>query len=121
MPTAARPRLPIPEGRAMARRRVVVITGASAGVGRAAARAFADDGADVGLLARHAGRLTVARKEIEARGRRAVAVPTDVSDAEQVEAAARAVEAELGPIDVWVNNATVTVMSPVSEMTPEEF
>lgn len=102
------------------KRRVVVITGASAGVGRAAARAFADDGADVGLLSRDPGRLATARAEIEARGRRASVVPTDVSDPDQVERASRVVEDELGPIDVWVNNATVTVMSPVAEMTPAE-
>jgi NAD(P)-dependent dehydrogenase (short-subunit alcohol dehydrogenase family) len=105
----------------MSRRRVVVITGASAGVGRAAARAFANDGADVGLLARGPERLEAARREIEARGRRAVAIPTDVANPDQVEEAARAVERDLGPIDVWVNNATVTVMSPIAEMTPDEF
>lgn len=105
----------------MAKRRVAVITGASAGVGRAAARAFAEDGADVGLLSRDPGRLDTARKEIEARGRKAVVVPTDVSDPDQVEVAAQTVEDALGPIDVWVNNATATVMSPVADMTPEEF
>jgi NAD(P)-dependent dehydrogenase (short-subunit alcohol dehydrogenase family) len=100
---------------------VVVVTGASAGVGRATARAFARDGADVGLIARGRGRLESARSEVEALGRRASIVQTDVADAAQVEAAAEQIEAELGPIDVWVNNAMATVFAPLSETTPEEF
>lgn len=100
---------------------VVVVTGASAGVGRATARLFAAQGADVGLLARGSEGLESAAKEVEQRGGRAVAIPTDVSDAEQVERAADAVERALGPIDVWVNDAMVTVMSPVSRMTAEEY
>jgi NAD(P)-dependent dehydrogenase (short-subunit alcohol dehydrogenase family) len=100
---------------------VVVVTGASAGVGRAVARAYGRRGARVGLLARGVEGLESARREIEAAGGRALVVPTDVSDASQVEAAARAVESALGPIDVWINNAMVSVFSPIKETTPEEF
>jgi NAD(P)-dependent dehydrogenase (short-subunit alcohol dehydrogenase family) len=101
--------------------RVVVITGASAGVGRAAARAFGARGAAVGLLARGRDGLEGARRDVEAAGGRALAVPTDVAHADQVEAAAAAVEAAFGPIDVWVNNAMVSVFSPVRCMQPEEY
>ena len=101
--------------------KVVVVTGASAGVGRATARAFAEGGADVALLARGQAGLDGARREVEAAGRRALVLPVDVARADQVELAAAAVEEELGPIDVWVNNAMVSVFSPVKEMTPEEF
>jgi NAD(P)-dependent dehydrogenase (short-subunit alcohol dehydrogenase family) len=100
---------------------VVVITGASAGLGRATVRAFARHGADVGLLARGVDGLEAARREVEAVGRRAIVVPTDVADHDQVEAAAERVERELGPIDVWVNNAMASVFSPIVEMKPEEF
>jgi NAD(P)-dependent dehydrogenase (short-subunit alcohol dehydrogenase family) len=100
---------------------VVVITGASAGLGRATARAFAERGAHIGLLARgHAG-LEGARRDVEARGGRGLVIPTDVVEAAQVESAAAAVEAEFGPIDVWINNAMVSVFSPVKEMQPEEY
>ena len=102
-------------------RRIAVITGASAGVGRATARAFARHGYDIGLLARGADGLEAARREIESAGRKALVLPTDVADAERVEAAAAAVEKTLGPIDVWVNNATVSVFSPVIDMTADEF
>jgi NAD(P)-dependent dehydrogenase (short-subunit alcohol dehydrogenase family) len=102
-------------------RPVVVVTGASAGVGRATARAFASRGYAVGLLARGVDGLEAARGEVEALGSRALVVPTDVASAEQVEGAAAAVEGELGPIDVWVNNAMVSVFSSVMEMTDDEF
>jgi NAD(P)-dependent dehydrogenase (short-subunit alcohol dehydrogenase family) len=100
---------------------VVVVTGASAGVGRATARAFAREGARLGLLARGNDGLETACKEAEAAGARAVAVPTDVADAEQVEAAATTVEEQLGPVDVWVNNAMATVFSPMAEVSADEF
>lgn len=100
---------------------VVVVTGASAGVGRAVARAFGNRGASVGLLARGRDGLDQARREIEAAGGRALVLPTDVADPEQVEAAAEAVERQFGPIGVWVNNAMVSVFSPVKQMRPEEY
>src|SRR5436189_1774391 len=101
-------------------KQVVVITGASAGVGRATGRAFAREGADIGLLARGVDGLEGARREVEAQGRRALAIPTDVADAGQMEAAADRIERELGPIDVWVNNAMVSVFSPVKELAADE-
>jgi NAD(P)-dependent dehydrogenase (short-subunit alcohol dehydrogenase family) len=102
-------------------REVVVITGASAGVGRATAQAFARQGARIGLLARGPDGLEGARRDVERLGGQALAVPTDVADAAAVEAAAEAVERAFGPIDVWVNNAMVSVFSPVIRMTPDEF
>src|SRR5438876_2970986 len=102
-------------------KQVVVITGASAGVGRATVRAFARQGADIGLLARGIDGLEGARREVEAEGRRALVLPTDVASAQQIEAAADRVEHELGPIDVWVNNAMVSVFSPVKELQAEEI
>jgi NAD(P)-dependent dehydrogenase (short-subunit alcohol dehydrogenase family) len=108
----------------MSRRRrpeVVVITGASAGVGRATVRAFARQGAHIGLLARGHDGLEGARREVEAAGGKALVLPTDVAHDDQVEAAAAAVEEAFGPIDIWVNNAMVSVFSPLQEMTPEEF
>lgn len=101
--------------------RVVVITGASAGVGRATAQLFARQGASIGLLARGADGLQATRREVEDLGAQALAISTDVADAEQVEAAAARIEDELGPIDVWVNNAMTTVFSPFREITPREF
>jgi NAD(P)-dependent dehydrogenase (short-subunit alcohol dehydrogenase family) len=108
-------------GARRARPQIVVITGASAGVGRATVRAFAKGGAHIGLVARGQAGLEGARREVEALGGQALVLPTDVADAAQVEAAAAAVEAHLGPIDIWVNNAMVSVFSPVKDMTPEEF
>lgn len=100
---------------------VVVVTGASVGVGRAIAQAFGKRGACVGLVARgHAG-LEQACKDVEAAGGKALAIPTDVSDADAVEAAAQKVEDTFGPIDVWVNDAMESVFSPFKEMKPEEF
>jgi short-subunit dehydrogenase len=102
-------------------RKVVVITGASAGVGRAAVRAFARQGADVGLIARGEDGLHAAKREVESLGGRAVVAAADVADAEAVENAAEQIERELGPIDVWVNNAMTSVFSRFSDMTAEEF
>jgi short-subunit dehydrogenase len=100
---------------------VVVITGASAGVGRATARAFGRRGASVGLLARGEEGLQAAAREIARAGGRAMAVPTDVADENQVEAAAARIEAELGPIGIWVNNAMTTVFSPFHKIPPAEY
>ncbi|MGE3539657.1 MAG: SDR family oxidoreductase [Candidatus Tectimicrobiota bacterium] len=100
---------------------VVVVTGASAGVGRATVRAFAARGARIGLLARGQDGLQAAHDDVRAAGGEALVLPTDVADAAQVEAAAAAVEETFGAIDVWVNNAMVSVFSPIKEMTPEEF
>ena len=99
---------------------VVVVTGASAGVGRAVVRAFAARGASVGLLARGRDGLDAAAGEVRAAGGRAVTVPLDVADADAVEQAASIVETELGPIDVWVNNAMVSVFAPVAELSAAE-
>jgi len=103
------------------RRQVVVVTGASAGVGRATARAFAKMGACVGLLARGRDGLIAAAKEVEDLGGRALVCVTDVADEHQVEGAAAAVERQFGLIDIWVNNAMVSVFAPVLEIQPEEF
>jgi NAD(P)-dependent dehydrogenase (short-subunit alcohol dehydrogenase family) len=103
------------------RREVVVVTGASAGVGRAIVREFARHGASIGLLARGRDGLEAARQEVEAAGSRALVVPTDVSDDAQVERAADMVERQLGPIDIWINNAMVSVLSPVAQMTAADF
>ncbi|MDQ3642499.1 MAG: SDR family oxidoreductase [Actinomycetota bacterium] len=100
--------------------RVVVVTGASAGVGRAAAQAFADEGAAIGLLARGVEGLEAARADVEARGGRGLALPTDVSDSHAVEHAATLVENHFGPIDVWVNVAMVSVFSPVHQLEADE-
>lgn len=102
-------------------REVVVVTGASAGIGRATARAFAEQGAQVGLLARGEAGLEGARQDVEAAGGEALVVPTDVADPDQVETAADAVEEEFGPIDVWVNNAMTSVFSEAKEMEPDEY
>jgi len=97
--------------KAMRDAKVVVITDASAGVGRATAREFGRRGAKVGLLARGTDGLEAARREIEQAGGQAVVVPVDVANQPEVEAAAAEVERALGPIDVWVNNAMTSVFS----------
>jgi short-subunit dehydrogenase len=101
--------------------KVVAVTGASAGVGRATVRELARRGADVGLIARGEERLHAAAQEVREHGRRACVAPADVADAEQVERAAERIEAELGPIDVWINVAMTAVLAEVTETRPEEF
>jgi NAD(P)-dependent dehydrogenase (short-subunit alcohol dehydrogenase family) len=101
--------------------KVVVITGASAGVGRATVRKFAKHGARIGLIARGLDGLKAAQREVEELGSKAVVFPVDVANADRVEAAAAQIEAELGEIDIWINNAMVSVFSPVKQMTPQEF
>ena len=101
--------------------KVVVVTGASAGVGRSVVRRFAEEGASIALVARGREGLEAAKAEVEVRGGRAIVIVADVADAAAMEAAAARTEEELGPIDVWINNAMVSVLSPVKEMTAEEF
>jgi NAD(P)-dependent dehydrogenase (short-subunit alcohol dehydrogenase family) len=101
--------------------KVVVITGASAGVGRACVRAFAQRDYDVALLARGEQGLAAAAAEAQATGARTCVQAVDVADGAAVEAAASAVEHELGRIDVWVNNAMAAVFAPFLDTTPEEF
>src|SRR6266403_1767394 len=100
---------------------VVVVTGASAGLGRAIVRAFAHEHAHIGLLARGRDALEGARHDVEELGGKALVIPVDVADAEGIEDAAEAVEREFGPIDVWINNAMVSVFSPVKQMTAEDY
>lgn len=100
---------------------VVVITGASAGLGRAIAHGFAKRGSHIGLIARNPEALNAAKEECEALGGKALVLPADVSDAEAVEAAASRVEEQFGPIDIWVNDAMVSVFSPVKEMEASDY
>lgn len=103
------------------KRRIVAVTGASAGLGRAIVRAFADAGWDVGLIARGRDGLEAARLEVEAAGGRALVLPGDVADADFVDDAADRIERELGPLDAWVNGAMVSVFSPVAQMAADEY
>ncbi|MER2999300.1 SDR family oxidoreductase [Pontibacter populi] len=100
---------------------VVVVTGASAGLGRSIAREFAKEGYDVSLLARGEDGLKGAKAEVEALGRRAAYFIVDVADADAIEKAAEETEKQLGPITVWVNNAMNSVFSPIKEMQAEEY
>ncbi|HTU26069.1 MAG TPA: SDR family oxidoreductase [Pirellulales bacterium] len=100
---------------------VVMITGASAGVGRATVREFARHGACIGLMARGVDGLQAAKQEVERAGGKAIVLPTDVADADAVESAAAELEKTFGPIDVWVNDAMVSVFSPLKQMTAAEF
>jgi short-subunit dehydrogenase len=99
----------------------VVITGASAGVGRATARLFAQHGCRIGLLSRSAERLNAAAEEVRRAGGEALVLPTDVAEPDAVESAAAAVEREFGPIDIWVNNAMATIFARFADISPEEF
>lgn len=100
---------------------VVVVTGASAGLGRAIAHAYAKRGAKLGLLARNPEALAAAKQECEDLGGKAMVIPTDVSDADAVESAATRIEQDLGPIDIWINDAMVSVFSPVKEMEASDY
>jgi NAD(P)-dependent dehydrogenase (short-subunit alcohol dehydrogenase family) len=100
---------------------VIVITGASAGVGRATARAFATRGAKIALIARGQDGLEATRADVMRLGGQPLAIPADVANAEVIESAAAQIEQSLGTIDVWVNNAMTSVFSPVSQMTAAEF
>lgn len=101
--------------------KVVVVTGASAGLGRCLVREFASHGAIIALLARGEDGLNAAVKEVEQRGSKGKAYKVDVSDPKQINDAANRIEAELGPIDVWINNAMVSVFGPLQQMEPEDF
>jgi len=101
--------------------RVVVVTGASAGVGRATVREFAREKAYVGLIARDTEGLQVAAREVNELGGKGLAVPADVADAAQVEAAAARIEEELGPIEVWVNNAMTTIFGRFADVSADEY
>jgi len=99
----------------------VVVTGGTAGIGRATVREFARHGCNVAILARGQDGLDAARREVEDRGGKALAIPTDVADWKAVEAAADRIESELGPIDIWVNNAFAGIFSWFMDVTPEEY
>jgi NAD(P)-dependent dehydrogenase (short-subunit alcohol dehydrogenase family) len=103
------------------REKVVVVTGASAGVGRAVVREFARQGAHIGLIARGRERLEAAKRDVEELGGKALVLPADVADARQIEDAAERAEREFGSIDIWVNDAMTTIFAPFLEITPEEF
>src|SRR5690348_15979297 len=102
----------------MADQPVAAVTGASSGIGRAIARELAGAGYAVALVARSRDGLEGALRDVERNGSRGVALPTDVSDAGQVEAAAAEAEEALGPLDAWVNDAMVTVFAPFDEVEP---
>src|SRR4051795_12691980 len=105
----------------MLRPQNVVVTGASAGIGRAVATAFGARGATVGLIARGEAGLAAAAKEVELAGGRAVMLPLDVADPDQLAAAVDRMETEVGPIDVWVNVAFTSVFARFDQISPEEF
>jgi NAD(P)-dependent dehydrogenase (short-subunit alcohol dehydrogenase family) len=105
----------------MSQRKIAVVSGASAGVGRATARAFAEHGFDVALLARGSAGLAGAAADVEAAGGRSLIIPTDVAHFEEVDSAASRVESEWGPIDVWINDAMTTVFAPCWDVKPADF
>ena len=100
---------------------IVVVTGASGGIGRAVAQAYGGRGCTVALLARGEEGLAAAARDVESAGGRALVIPTDMASAEQVQRAADQVEKDLGPIDVWINVAFTSVFSPFDEIEPDEF
>lgn len=100
---------------------VVVVTGASAGIGRAVVREFAKEGASIGLVARGLDGLEAAKREVDQLGGQAIVIPADVSRFEEVENAARQTEEVFGPIDIWVNNAMATVLGNLRDITPDEY
>lgn len=106
---------------AMAKRQIVVVTGGSAGIGRATVREFARHGADVAVLARGRERVEAACREVNAMGGRSLGLIADVTDGAAVEAAAERIERELGPIDVWINNAFAGIFSTFMDMSHEEY
>lgn len=101
--------------------KVAVVTGASSGVGRAIARAFAAEGVRVGLIARNIDGLEAAAREVREAGSEALVLPLDVVDASAVDAAADRVVAEWGQLDIWVNDAMVSVFAAVVDVKPQEF
>src|SRR5256885_12295206 len=103
------------------RNKVVVVTGASAGIGRSICIAFAKEGAHVGMISRNRERLKTLQQELETYPIKTLPLQVDVADADKVFEAADTIEKELGPIDIWVNNAMVSVFSPVSQMKAEEY
>ena len=98
-----------------------MITGAGAGVGRALSYAFAKQGANLGVISRSEDRLLSLKKELQPFNRKVAVASLDVSDPDELERAATMFEKELGPIDIWINNAMVSVFSPIKEMTPNEY
>jgi short-subunit dehydrogenase len=100
---------------------VVVVTGASAGVGRATAKEYAKRGANIGLIARGPEGLEAVQEEVELAGGKGMVLPLDVTDADRLEAAAARVEDEFGPIDIWVNCAVSTIFAPFKDISPEEY
>lgn len=105
----------------MGKRRIVVVTGGSAGVGRATVQEFARRGCDVAVLARGPERVEAAVRDVQAQGMRAIGICADVADGGAVETAAEQVERELGPIDVWVNNAFAGIFSAFMDMSWDEY
>ena len=101
--------------------KVVVITGASAGVGRATSLYFAEKGAKIGLISRNKERLETLKKEIESKGSYACIIPMDVTDSQAMFQAADEFENVLGPIDIWINNAMVTVVSEFKDMDLNDY